>query len=129
MRIPVPQPATPERALGTAHFNHVQRKYGISPIQRKPWVSRMTPGLQTQMEEKEEGLFQTKQDFGRLSKANPKLTARIRSLRGGGQPLSETSRSFFEPRFETDCSQVRGFRLNHVVLTQSAVSMVECFPD
>ncbi|MEE8524567.1 MAG: DUF4157 domain-containing protein, partial [Thermoanaerobaculia bacterium] len=38
---------------------------------------------------------------------SPRLQADIGSLRGGGRPLSAESRSFFEPRFDHDFSNVR----------------------
>jgi len=37
----------------------------------------------------------------------PDLEAGVRSLRGGGQPLPESVRAFFEPRFGYDFGQVR----------------------
>jgi len=37
----------------------------------------------------------------------PSLEARIESMRGGGQPLPEPARRFFEPRFGYDFSHVR----------------------
>jgi hypothetical protein len=38
---------------------------------------------------------------------NPNLESQIESLKGGGQPLPENDRTFFEPRFGHDFSQVR----------------------
>ena len=37
----------------------------------------------------------------------PEVEAQIQSLRGGGRPLSESERAFFEPRFGHDFSRVR----------------------
>lgn len=37
----------------------------------------------------------------------PEVEARIQGLRGGGRPLSEPERAFFEPRFGFDFSKVR----------------------
>ena len=37
----------------------------------------------------------------------PGVAARIQALRGGGRPLPEATRRFFEPRFGADFSQVR----------------------
>ncbi len=39
--------------------------------------------------------------------ASDDLQARLNQLKGGGQPLSESMRAFFEPRFGYDFSQVR----------------------
>ena len=57
-------------------------------------------------EEEEEGL-QAKRVNGHAPEVSPETQARIESLRGGGQPLPETARAFFEPRFGRDFSQVR----------------------
>ena len=58
-------------------------------------------------EEEEEEPIQAKQAREKTPQAGPGLEARIRSVRGGGQPLSESVRRFFEPRFGHDFSQVR----------------------
>ena len=72
-------------------------------------VMRMPePGVQRQVEpEEEEEELQAKPTSGHLSEVNPDLESRIHSLEGGGQPLSENDRVFFEPRFGHDFSQVR----------------------
>ena len=41
------------------------------------------------------------------SPAPARVDNQVRAARGGGQPLPETTRSFFEPRFGTDFSDVR----------------------
>jgi hypothetical protein len=38
---------------------------------------------------------------------SPEVESRIRSLRGGGRPLSDPDRAFFEPRFGHDFSKIR----------------------
>jgi hypothetical protein len=87
-------------------------------IQMKTVADQITPVVQRQVEENEgteeeeekgkpEGLIQRK----RLSNQPPELTAdveaRISALRGGGQPLPESTRAFFEPRFGYDFGWVR----------------------
>jgi outer membrane protein OmpA-like peptidoglycan-associated protein len=57
--------------------------------------------------EEEEEELQAKATSSRISEVNPNLETHIQSLKGGGQPLSEKERSFFEPRFDRDFSQVR----------------------
>ncbi|NIM15933.1 MAG: DUF4157 domain-containing protein, partial [Candidatus Aminicenantes bacterium] len=37
----------------------------------------------------------------------PSIESNINTLKGRGQPLSESTRSFFEPRFGYDFSKVR----------------------
>ena len=58
-------------------------------------------------EEEEEELLQAKESTGHTPTVTPKIQNQIGSLRGGGQPLSEFDRSFFESRFGYDFSQVR----------------------
>jgi Domain of unknown function (DUF4157) len=96
----------------------VQRKAGCSscgeldeeePIQAKPIGHQITPLIQRQEDEpeEEEEPVQAKP----LSNKSPSLTNglqnQIQSLKGGGQPLSESTRNFFEPRFGVDFSKVR----------------------
>ena len=72
-------------------------------------VMRMPePGVQRQVEpEEEEEELQAKATSSHLSETNPNLESKVHSLRGGGQPLSENDRAYFEPRFGRDFSQVR----------------------
>ena len=72
-------------------------------------VMRMPePGVQRQVEpEEEEEELQAKATSGHLSEVTPNLEFNILSLKGGGQPLSESERTYFEPRFGRDFSQVR----------------------
>ena len=78
-------------------------------LQAKPLAEDITPLVQRQVEpeEEEEEELQAKATSGRISEANPNLESDIQSLKGGGQPLSENDRAFFEPRFGSDFSQVR----------------------
>jgi len=56
--------------------------------------------------EKEEKLVSLKAEGGGVPLSG-ELDDRVRSLEGGGAPLGEGERAFFEPRFGTDFSQVR----------------------
>jgi len=102
-------------------------------IQTKPIADQITPLIQKQAEEEEEEepiqtkliypesqilqrqeeeieeeeILQTKKDSDHIPKVTPKLESHIQALRDGGQPLSESKRAFFEPRFGYDFSQVR----------------------
>ncbi|MBE9515177.1 MAG: DUF4157 domain-containing protein [Chloroflexi bacterium] len=76
-------------------------------LQTTPFARQITPLVQRQVEEEEEKNLQTKGTSGHLSKVHPDLESRIQALRGGGQPLPESVRAFFEPRFGYDFSQVR----------------------
>jgi hypothetical protein len=74
-------------------------------------IQRMCPdceegqSLQRQPEEEEE--LQAKEQTGRTPQVAPDVAANIRSLKGGGQPLTDSARSFFETRIGQDFSQVQ----------------------
>jgi hypothetical protein len=72
--------------------------------------TEITPLMQRQEnlgEEKEEELIQTKIARDVTPEVTPAISSGIQSLQGGGRPLSGTERSFFEPRFGADFSNVR----------------------
>jgi hypothetical protein len=79
-------------------------------LQTKPLTKQITPLVQRQAEEEEEEeeeeSLQTKENPGQTPEATPDLESRIQSLKGGGQPLPKSARSFFEQRF--------GYYFNHV---------------
>jgi hypothetical protein len=78
--------------------------------EEEPIQAKLTYGTQIQRqgeESEEEGTVQTKQASRQTSHVSPNLEAQIHSMKGGGQPLSPSMRSFFEPRFGQDFSQVR----------------------
>jgi hypothetical protein len=81
-------------------------------IRAKPIGAQITPRVQRQTqseeEEEEEELIQTKEVAGQTADVvTPNLGDNIISLIGGGRPLSESERAFFEPRFGHDFRQVR----------------------
>ena len=55
----------------------------------------------------DEQQLQMKETPGATPEVTPAVASRIQSLQGGGQPLSDSTRSFFEPRFGQDFSHVR----------------------
>lgn len=63
--------------------------------------------LQRQHEEEEEEELQAKERPDQTPEVTPDLESRIASLHGGGQPLSPSSRAFFEPHFGQNFSHVR----------------------
>ena len=70
-------------------------------------VMRM-PELQVQPQpEEEEEELHAKETSGHISEVTPNLESHIQSLKGGGKPLPESERAYFEPRFGRDFSQVR----------------------
>jgi hypothetical protein len=82
-------------------------------LQTKPLAETITPLIQRQTEpteeekKKDEETLQTKPTSGEPPTVSSGLQNQITALQGGGQPLSESERNFFEPRFGTDFSQVR----------------------
>jgi hypothetical protein len=74
-------------------------------IQTKALSEQITHLVQRQEGEEEE--IQTKPLPSQTSEVVSDVEASINSIRGGGQPLHESTRSFFEPRFGQDFSQVR----------------------
>ena len=77
-------------------------------LQVKPLAEEITPLVQRQVDpEEEEEELQAKATSGRLSEINSNLESQIQSFKGGGKPLSENDRAFFEPRFVRDFSHVR----------------------
>jgi len=76
-------------------------------IQTKPLAEQITLRVQRPVEEEGEEELQAKELFGQTSEISPNLESRVNTIRGGGQPLPASTRTFFEPRFGFDISQVR----------------------
>lgn len=82
-------------------------------IQLKPLASQITPLVQRQtvpeevLEDEEEEIIQAKATPANTPVVTPEIADNINALRGGGQPLPESTRRFFEPRFGQDFGGVR----------------------
>jgi peptidoglycan hydrolase-like protein with peptidoglycan-binding domain len=77
-------------------------------LQTKPLAGWITHLVQRQgEEEEEEEIFRTKEVPGQIPEVTPDLESRITTMRSSGKPLPESIRTFFEPRFGYDFSQVR----------------------
>ena len=74
------------------------------------------------MEEEEEEALQTKTKSGQPSTVSSSFQNQITILQGGGQPLPQSERAFFEPRFGHDFSQVRVHTDSQAAETASAVN-------
>ena len=80
-----------------------------------PVIQRVCPECEQELQrqpleeenEEEEETLQAKSKHGETPSVTPNLESRINSLKGGGQSLDSASRSFFEPRFGHDFSNVR----------------------
>jgi len=67
--------------------------------QTRPFDNLLTANSQAKIQRKEATAL--------TPQLTPSVSANIRALRGGGSPLSSSTRAFFEPRFGTDLSHVR----------------------
>ena len=79
-------------------------------LQAKPLAEEITPLVQRQVEpeeeEEEEEMLQAQSREDATSEVPNDLESQINAIRGG-QPLAESERAYFEPRFGADFSQVR----------------------
>jgi Domain of unknown function (DUF4157) len=76
-------------------------------IQPKPLAASITPLVQREARpEDEKESVQTK-STPEAAQANPDLESQLNATKGGGSPLSDEVRSFMEPRFGADFSQVK----------------------
>jgi Domain of unknown function (DUF4157) len=75
-------------------------------VQTNPLSEYSSPLIQRQPKEEEEEVLQTNATSMENAEGAVDFESRIQSLRGGGQPLPESARNFFEPRFGNDFGQV-----------------------
>jgi uncharacterized protein DUF4157 len=80
-----------------------EEKVRRQPVEKDEEKLRMKP----MEEDKEEVTLQAKEAPGHTPKVRAGLASRIQALRGGGRPLPESVRAFFEHRFGYDFSNVR----------------------
>lgn len=95
MRMPEPQVSNETKVSNPAENNSLQRKC--------PGCNK---GIKIEKEEEEENL-QKKEASGSTHEVTPELESSISAARSGGQPMPESVRAFFEPRFGHDFSGVR----------------------
>jgi hypothetical protein len=74
-------------------------------VQSKPL--EVTPLVQRQTDEEEEKQIQTKRNDPSTIGENSAIESDINSLKGGGQPLPESLRNYFEPKFGYNFKGVR----------------------
>lgn len=93
--------------------SRVPQEAGVSDKTQFPSIQRLCPECEEEMQRKPIGedekrkIPEAKKVAGQTVKAITDLQTRIQSLRGSGQPLPESVRGFFEPRFGHDFSRVR----------------------
>ena len=78
-------------------------------LQAKPLAEEITPLVQRQVEpeEEEEEMLQAKSREDATSEVTNDLESQINAIHGGGRPLAESERAYFEPRFGADFDPVR----------------------
>ena len=79
-------------------------------LQTKPLAGQITPLVQRQIEpeeEEEEEMLQAQSREDATSEVPNDLESHINAIRGGGRPLAESERGYFEPRFGHDFGWVR----------------------
>lgn len=90
-----------------------QKKEEEELLRPYPFSELMTPLVQRQIEEEEEKkkeeeeILRKERYPSQSAEITSDLETYIHSLKGGGQPLPESERVFFEPRFGYDFSQLR----------------------
>jgi outer membrane protein OmpA-like peptidoglycan-associated protein len=89
-------------------------------------VGGRTPGVHIQWMcpecKDEEKNLHTKEVPSQTPAITPAVQAQVNALRGGGQPLPSSVRTFFEPRFGQDFSQVRIHTDSHAAESARAVN-------
>lgn len=127
----------PKQSLVNGHSSLVQRQTGCTgptcneeeeTIQAKPIGDQITPLDYVQRqeetipeEEEEEEPVQAKSLNNKSPPVIANLQNRIQSLKGGGQPLFQSTRAFFEPRFGQDFSDVRVHTCNSAIQISSGL--------
>ena len=92
-------------------------------LQTKPLVDQITPVVQRQVEEEEEEeMLQAKSREDATSEVPNDLESQINAIKGGGRPLEESERAYFEPRFGYDFGQVRMHTDTRAAETAQAVN-------
>ena len=97
----------------------------MQPIEEEEEDVQAKPLFQRQPIEEEEEPVQMRAgtDLSRTPEVGPNLEGHIHGLKGGGQPLSDSTRTFFEPRFGRKFNQVRvhtGYQANRVTRALNA---------
>jgi uncharacterized protein DUF4157 len=114
----MPDPTSPATVSSQAHAPHVQcmcphREEKLHRQTQAPQIQRMCPECENELhrqpraEEDEAQALQAKEVPDRTPEVTPDVQAQVNTIRGGGQPLPESVRAFFEPRFGYDFSQMR----------------------
>ncbi len=101
----------------------VQRLIRSGALQAKLKVGRAVQQIQRQQKGVEEGTSQAQGEPGGAPTITPDIETQITAMRsGGGEPLAERTRTYFEPRFSRNFSQVRVHRDTRAANTARALN-------
>ena len=101
---------------------------GSVHTQSPPQIQRMCSECEDEIqrqpeeEEEEEELIQTKSSTGNTPQMSSQTASGIQNIGGGGQPMSQTTRAFMEPRFSKDFSQVKIHDDSHANALASSIN-------
>ncbi len=73
-------------------------------------------------EESKEPIVHRSESAAGVPQVNSEVASNINAMRGGGSPLPESTRAFFEPRFGADFSQVRVHTDSRAARTASSIN-------
>ncbi|HWQ49288.1 MAG TPA: DUF4157 domain-containing protein, partial [Methanosarcina sp.] len=85
-------------------------------------VNHITPLVQRQVEDENEEKPIKRKEAGQNFEVSSDIHTMINSLQGGGQPLPDQVRSYFEPRFGQDFGHVRVHTDSNAVLAARAIN-------
>ena len=85
----------------------VQEDKRIHPKKAEDSIQRQENEEKDEEEEEQKASLQIKQHSGQTSIATSSIESHLNSLDTGGEPLSKSAQTFFEPRFGYNFSQVR----------------------
>ena len=120
----MPEQQVQRSCVDSSCFNNPVKKELIQSEPLSLPVSSLIQRQSTEIKRKKktEEFFQTKRTTGGNSEVFSDIDSSINSLKGSGQPLSQKTRSYFEPRFGHDFSDVRVHSDAHAAQSAAAIN-------
>jgi hypothetical protein len=117
MRMPTPSPVEQSVSVNQPQISRVPAIHSttLPQVQREEVIEEPLP-------EEEPKVVQTKGATGSSATLSPAFEPGLNSIRGGGLPLPESARAFFEPRFGRDFGHVRLHTDNQAAVTAASVN-------
>jgi hypothetical protein len=125
MRMPDPQSVTQ-----SANEPSILRMYPMCEEEEEELLqSKTISKLNTQLAQRQtedkgemEEFLQNNKTIGHNTTITPDFESQINTIKGGGHPLPESIRAFFEPRFKYDFSNVRIHKDNQAAKSAQAIN-------